>query len=119
LAALSGRQIHFRGCHRTPRLCRLAAALSLTLSLFLYSHLPTPSPRLSSRPKRPDLFFRGAFWRVGPRSGGIEASTDLYKYLFHFFTLLLCLIYLLYLLCLLYPAPGLSVQVFVRGTCLC
>src|SRR5208282_5196428 len=38
---------------------------------------------LSSRPKRPDLFFRGAFWRVGPRSGGIEASTDLYKYLFN------------------------------------
>src|SRR5208282_1912499 len=71
LAALSGRQIHFRGCYRTPRLRRLVAALSLTLSLFHYSHLPTPSPRLSSRPKRPDLFFRAAFWRVGPRSGGI------------------------------------------------
>ena len=27
---------------------------------------------MSSRPERPDLFFRAAFWRAGPRSGGIS-----------------------------------------------
>src|SRR5208337_3665224 len=30
----------------------------------------------SSRPKRPDFFFRAAFWRVGPRSGGIMACSQ-------------------------------------------
>jgi len=31
------------------------------------------SPAVSSRPQRSDLLFRAAFWRVGPRSGGIAA----------------------------------------------
>ena len=29
------------------------------------------TPSVSSRPERPDFFLRAAFWRVGPRSGGI------------------------------------------------
>jgi len=44
------------------------------------SRLPTaalaaarPSAKLSSRPERPDFFFRAEVWRVGPRSGGIAA----------------------------------------------
>jgi hypothetical protein len=32
---------------------------------------------LSSRPERPDFPFRAAFWRVGPRSGGIAAQSQL------------------------------------------
>ena len=30
-----------------------------------------PYPNLSSRPERPDFFFRAELWRVGPRRGGI------------------------------------------------
>src|SRR5208337_433440 len=30
---------------------------------------------LSSRPERPELLFRAVFWRVGPRSGGIVATS--------------------------------------------
>ena len=34
--------------------------------------LGLPCLVLSSRPERPDFFFRAAVWRVGPRSGGIS-----------------------------------------------
>src|SRR5208283_2283554 len=45
---------------------------------------------------------------------GQATPTDLYKYLFHFFTLLLCLICLLYILCLLDSAHSPSAMLFVR-----
>ena len=39
------------------------------------SFLGLPSHVLSSRPERPDLLFRAESWRVGPRSGGIMATS--------------------------------------------
>jgi len=53
----------------------------LARRVFLHPGIPTGGPRrlptitLSSRPKRPDFSFRAAFWRVGPRSGGIAAPS--------------------------------------------
>jgi len=39
---------------------------------------------MSSRPERPDYFFRAALWRVGPRSGGIMAQSPRLASLFAF-----------------------------------
>src|SRR5208282_3046996 len=53
-----------------------SSAPALSPSFSLQPH-PCLSPRLnllSSRPKWPGLFFRAAFWRAGPRSGGIVAT---------------------------------------------
>ena len=47
---------------------------TLQFSPFPCSVIPTggthrlPTTTLSSRPERPDFFFRAVFWRVGPRS---------------------------------------------------
>jgi len=38
-----------------------------------------PKPKMSSRAKRPDIFFRAAVWRVGPRSRGIPARLLLHS----------------------------------------
>jgi hypothetical protein len=44
-------------------------------------------PALSSRPERPDLFFRAAFWRVGPRSGGICSFRSSPRFVFSGFVI--------------------------------
>jgi len=49
----------------------LFSSLFSFLFAFLFSLRLTN--QLSSRPERPDFFFRAALWRVGPRSGGIVA----------------------------------------------
>src|SRR5208337_1773817 len=63
-------------CHpdRVPQARSVCLGLgSLLLDCGGSPPLFRPKPELSSRPERPDCFFRAAFWRVGPRSGGIAA----------------------------------------------
>src|SRR5271157_1403921 len=90
---------------------------SFTLPLAHSFQIAAPHPKLSSRPERPDFLFRAAFWRVGPRSGGIAAPTARHKHLLHTFAL--SLLYSFSVLLSLFPPATSSQPTFVLPLSLC